>query len=92
MAQSTNDHWKTLLSEFGRDKMKLEVEKLEIANSKLFQKCINTTKYDEQIKNQKTQNPRIEDFILKEGADSVCQDHVRKELPVSEHTLVLDFL
>ena len=80
------------MSEFGRDKMKREVEKLEIANSKLFQKCINATKYDEQIKNQKTSNPRIEDFILKEGADSVCQDHVRKELPVSEHTLVLDFL
>lgn len=71
--------------------MKREVEKLEIANSKLFEKCINATKYDEQIRNQKTPNPRIEDFILKEGADSVCQDHVRKELPVSEHTLVLEF-
>ena len=65
-------------------------KKLEISNSKLFEKCINTTKYDEQIKNQKTSNPRIEDFILKEDADSVCQDHVRKELPVSEHTPVLE--
>ena len=78
---------KTRISEFGRERMKLEVKKLGIANSKLFEKCVNSTKYEEQIKNQKTQNPRIEEFILKDGADSVCKDHVRKELPVSEQSI-----
>ena len=75
------------VGEFGRERMKHEVEKLEIENSKLFEKCVNATKYAEQVKNQKTQNPRVEEFILKDGAASICQDHVRKELPVSDRSV-----
>ena len=75
------------VGEFGRERMKREVEKLEIENSKLFEKCVNATKYAEQVKNQKTQNPRVEEFILKDGAASICQDHVRKELPVSDQSV-----
>merc|ERR1719410_2444247 len=69
------------VNDFGRERMKREVEKLEIENSKLFDKCVNATKYEEQVKNQKTKTPRIEEFILKDGAGANCQDHVRKELP-----------
>ena len=75
------------VNDFGRERMKREVEKLEIENSKLFNKCVNATKYEEQIKNQKTKNPRIEEFILKDGAGSICKDHVRKELPVSDWSI-----
>lgn len=77
------------VNDFGRERMKREVEKLEIENSKLFHKCVNATKYEEQIKNQKTKNPRIEEFILKDGAGSICQDHVRKELPVSDWSILI---